>query len=105
MAATSRFADTEWLARTEDVAVRVNTLAPGQQTPWHFHGIVTDDVFALDEGIEVELRDPAATVTLRPGGRQRIEPRRVHRVANRSGQPARYLLIQATGRYDFNEVP
>ncbi len=95
----------EWLARTDDVAVRINTLGPGEVTPWHFHTEVNDDVFALDEGIEVALRDPAVTVALRPGERQRIEPRRVHRVANRTQAPARYLLIQATGRYDFNAVP
>ena len=99
------FAEVDWIARTEDVAVRVNTLAPGQATAWHYHTQVHDDVFALDGGIEVALRDPEQVVPLRPGERQRIPPGRVHRVANRAAQPARYLLIQATGRYDFNEVP
>lgn len=100
------FAEVDWLARTEDVAVRVNTLAPGQATVWHFHTQVHDDVFALDGEIEVGLRDPEQVVRLRPGARQRIPPGRVHRVANRDpAAPARYLLVQATGRYDFNEVP
>ena len=86
------------------MAVRVNTLAPGASTPWHFHTAVTDNVFCLDEGIEVGLRDPEETVPLRPGERREIPPRRVHRVANRSDRPARYLLVQATGTYDFVEA-
>ena len=105
MTGNDPIAAVEWLARTEDVGVRINTLGPGEGTPWHFHGVVADDVFALDEGIEVGLRAPDATIALRPGERQRIERLRVHRVVNRSGGPARYLLIQATGKYDFNPVP
>jgi len=102
--APDRFANTEWIARTDSVAVRVNTLAPGASTPWHFHSAVTDNVFGLDDGIEVGLRDPEDAVPVPPGARQEIAPRRVHRVVNRSDRPARYLLVQATGPYDFVEV-
>ncbi len=94
----------EWLAKTADVQVRVNTLKPRQGTPWHFHTVITDTVFCLQEGLEVGLRDPDETVPLRPGQRQDIPPGRVHRVFNATLQPLRYLLIQATGAYDFNEV-
>jgi quercetin dioxygenase-like cupin family protein len=100
----SYLADVEWIARTEDVAVRVNTLAPGQGTPWHYHSSVADDVFCLEEPVEVGLRGPDETVALRPGQRQRIAPKRVHRVVNRGAGPLRYLLVQATGPYDFIEV-
>lgn len=105
MLTPGQFDAVEWIARTEDVAVRVNTLAPGQATPWHFHTVVTDHVFALDPGIEVGLRAPDEEVPLAAGARREIPPSRVHRVANRSDRPARYLLVQATGRYDFVEVP
>lgn len=98
-------AETEWIAQTDTVSVRVNTLAPGHGSPWHLHSTVTDDVFCLDEGIEVGLRGPDETVRLAPGQRQRIPPGRVHRVVNRASAPARYLLVQATGTYDFVEVP
>jgi quercetin dioxygenase-like cupin family protein len=95
----------EWIAKTDDVGVRVNTLGADQCTPWHFHSVVTDTIFALDEGIAVELRDPDAVAPLRPGERLQIPPRRVHRVVNRSvAREARYLLVQATGTYDFNVV-
>ena len=104
MVGTDRFAAVEWIARTDGVGVRINTLAAGEATPWHFHSAVTDNVFCLEEGIEVGLRDPDSTRTLRPGERLEIPPGRVHRVANRAGRESRYLLVQATGRYDFNEV-
>ncbi len=104
MSATHQFAEVEWIARTGDVGVRVNTLEPNQTTPWHFHSAVTDNVFCLEKGLEIGLRGPDETVAMRPGQRQEIAPGRIHRVANRSVRPLRYLLIQATGRYDFNEV-
>lgn len=98
------FDDIEWLAKTDRVQVRVNTLKPDQGTPWHFHTVVTDNVFCLEDGLEVGLRDPVETVRLTPGQRQDIPPGRVHRVVNTTSRPLRYLLIQATGAYDFNEV-
>jgi quercetin dioxygenase-like cupin family protein len=99
------FRSVEWLARTDEVQVRVNTLGPGQATPWHYHTVVRDDVFCLEEGLEVHLRAPDEVVVLRPGGRQSIAPGRVHRVVNGTSRPLPYLLVQATGRYDFVEVP
>ncbi len=104
MARDDRFADVEWLAKTDDVGVRVNTLGPNAATPWHFHTAVTDNVFCLDEGLEIGLRGPDETVAMRPGQRLEICPRRVHRVVNTSTRPLRYLLVQATGKYDFHEV-
>lgn len=104
MSGASRVANVEWIARTDDVSVRINTLAPAQGTPWHYHSVVTDDVFCLEDPVEVGLRGPDETVALQPGQRQRIAAGRVHRVVNRAGKPVRYLLVQATGRYDFVEV-
>ncbi|HUK66442.1 MAG TPA: cupin domain-containing protein [Anaeromyxobacteraceae bacterium] len=98
------YQEVEWLAKTADVQVRVNTLKPGQSTPWHFHSEVTDNVFCLEEGLEVALREPEEVVRMRPGERVAIVPRRVHRVVNASARPLRYLLVQATGRYDFHVV-
>ncbi len=98
------FDEIEWLAKTDRVQVRVNTLKPNQGTSWHFHTVVTDNVFCLEDGLEVGLRDPAETVRLAPAQRQDIPPGRVHRLVNTTGRPLRYLLIQATGVYDFNEV-
>lgn len=98
------FSEVEWLARTDTVQVRVNTLGPHQGTPWHFHGAVTDDVFCLEDGLEVGLREPDETARLHPGERRRILPGRIHRVVNPTARPLRYLLVQATGAYDFHAV-
>lgn len=103
MARSAHFDDVEWIVRTDTVGVRVNTLGPGQATPWHFHTAVADDVFCLETPVEVGLRSPDETVTLAPGQRQRIAAGRVHRVANRQATAGRYLLVQA-GQYDFNTV-
>jgi len=100
----SRFDAVDWIVKTDTVGVRVNTLGPGQSTPWHFHTAITDNAFGLDEGIEVGLREPDEVVALPPGARQEIPPRRVHRLRNRSDRPARYLLVQGVGTYDFVEV-
>ncbi len=94
----------EWLVETADVRVRVMTLAPGGGTPWHLHRHVTDFMFGLDEGVEVSLRAPDAAVELRPGNRCDVAPGRLHKVVNGSDRPARYLLVQATGEYDFVEA-
>jgi quercetin dioxygenase-like cupin family protein len=105
MSVESRFAEVEWIARTEDVGVRVNTLAPGQATAWHFHRFVADHTFALEAPARVELRGPDEAVTLAPGQRVVVAPGRVHRVVNPSPErPLPYLLVQATGPYDFNVV-
>jgi quercetin dioxygenase-like cupin family protein len=103
MPSGSRVAEVEWIAKTESVGVRINTLAAGQGTPWHRHSAISDDVFCLESPVEVGLRNPDETVHLRPGQRQHIEAGRAHRVVNRSAAPLRYLLIQATGPYDFIE--
>ncbi len=101
----ARFDAVEWIARTETVGVRINTLGPGQATPWHYHTAVADDVFGLEAPVELGLRGPDETVVVGPGQRVHVAPGRVHRVVNRGATPARYLLVQATGTYDFNEVP
>lgn len=94
----------DWLAKTDQVRVRVNTLRPNQSHAWHYHTVVTDNIFCLEEGLEVEMRGPDETVHLMPGQRQEIKPGRVHHVVNTTASPLRYLLIQATGLYDFIEV-
>ena len=99
-----RFVESDWIASTADVRVRVNTLAPNEGTPWHWHSVVTDTVFCLEDGLVVVHRAPDERVALRPGERTDVAPGRVHRVLNTTARPLRYLLIQATGKYDFNAV-
>ncbi|MBW2503723.1 MAG: hypothetical protein JRE16_04035, partial [Deltaproteobacteria bacterium] len=52
--------------------------------------------------ISVHRLDPEALIHLLPGELCSIEVGCVHEVINQSDkQPARYLLIQGVGRYDF----
>ena len=98
----SSAAAAEWLVKTADVNVRVMELGAGASTPWHFHSVVTDDVFCLEGEVEVRLRTPETrAIRLAPGQRQRIPPRCPHSVANVSAGTARYLLVQGTGPRDF----
>ena len=98
MASAPRFEEVEWIARTDTVGVRVNTLGPGQSTPWHFHTSVADDVFCLETPVEIAARDPDETVTLRPGQRQHISRGRVLRVANRASTPVSQRSLATSGR-------
>jgi quercetin dioxygenase-like cupin family protein len=104
MAEPNRVSQVEWIAKTDTVQVRINTLPARDGTPWHFHTAVTDNVFCLEGELEIGLREPAQTLVLRPGERQVIPAGRTHRVYNRGDRDLRYLLIQATGAYDFNIV-
>ncbi len=68
----------------------------------HLQGL--EKLCTISQFLKVGLRDPDATALLSPGQRQEILPGRIHRVVNTTPRPLRYLLIQGTGAYDFNEV-
>lgn len=89
------------IVETPDVRVTLMTLAPGEATPWHRHSAVTDTAFRLDGEVEVQAREPEEHIRLVPGEPCRIEPGRVHRVANAGATPCRFLLVQGVGPYDF----
>ena len=36
------------VAETEDLAVKVFTLAPGQEVPWHYHNNIIDTFYCLE---------------------------------------------------------
>jgi len=94
-------ADDEILLQTDDVRVRVMTLSPGTATTWHRHSEVTDHMVGLEGRLTVMLRDPDEELELVPGRRCCVPVGRTHRVVNATREPARYLLAQGVGRYDF----
>jgi len=94
----------EVLIKTQDVSVRILLLAPREIAPWHYHREITDNMFCLSGQLEVQLQDPAQTLSLQPGQRCEVSPGRIHRVINPTDQEARYLLVQGAGAYDFNVV-
>ncbi len=95
----------ETLLQTDNVRVRVMELAPEAATTWHRHSAVTDHMVGLSGRLRVELADPAEICELPPGQMCRVGVGRLHRVVNTGGtDPARYLLIQGVGRYDYQPV-
>jgi len=96
--------ETEVIAKTNDLRVRVMTLGPHETADWHYHTQVTDHIFCLAGTILVRMRDPQNEVRLAPGERCRVEARTVHQLENLEDFKSSYLLIQGMGKYDFNAV-
>jgi quercetin dioxygenase-like cupin family protein len=94
----------ETLLQTPDVRVRIMTLEKGDTIPWHTHTQVADHTVCLEGEIEVHLRDPEESLTLTPGKHHEVTPMRPHTLLNRGETPARYLLIQGVGAYDFVRI-
>lgn len=96
--------ETEAIVKTDDVRVRIMTLAPHEIADWHYHTQVTDDIFCLTGTILVRMKNPDEEVRLSPGQRCQIKIGRVHQLENLEGNEATYLLVQGIGKYDFNVV-
>jgi quercetin dioxygenase-like cupin family protein len=94
----------EVMLETVNVRVRILGLEGHQATAWHFHTEVTDQMLCLEGRIAVEYLNPQERIDLSPGGRCEVYVGRVHRVVNLTVEPARYLLVQGGGRYDFKTV-
>ncbi len=96
--------ESEVIAKTDNLRVRIMTLDPREVAGWHFHTQVTDDIFCLTGTISVRLRNPAEEVRLAPGQRCQIKEGRIHRLENLEEFQVSYLLVQGIGKYDFNVV-
>jgi quercetin dioxygenase-like cupin family protein len=96
--------ETEVIAKTDNVRVRIMTLSPHEIADWHYHTQVTDNIFCLTGTIAVRLQNPSGEVRLAPGQRCQIEKGRVHQLENCEDFQASYLLVQAFGKYDFHVV-
>ncbi len=96
--------ETEVLAKTDNLRVRIMALEPREAADWHYHTQVTDDIFCLTGTILVRMQNPDEEVRLSPGQRCQIKVGRVHQLENLENDEATYLLVQGIGRYDFNAV-
>lgn len=96
--------ETEVIAKTNDIRIRIMTLSPRETTDWHFHTQVADHIFCLTRTILVRMRNPEKEVRLTPGERCLVEIGRIHQIVNLEDLEASYLLIQGIGKYDFNVV-
>lgn len=89
------------VAQTGSLRVRVFTLAPGQEVPWHYHSHVTDTFFCLAGTLSVETRSPQAHHRLEVGDSLAVPPMTAHRVTGHDGCRVRFLIVQGVGTYDF----
>jgi len=96
--------ETETIAQTDNLRVRIMRLSPHEVARWHYHTQVTDDIFCLTGVILIRLRDPDEEMRLTLGQRCQIKTGRVHQLENLEDAESTYLLVQGTGKYDFNLV-
>ncbi len=89
------------ILKTDNVLVRIMELEKDGSTEWHHHTQVADFFVCLEGVVQVETRNPAGRMILRPGQHTEVVPVHVHRVVNRSDGRSAYLLIQGIGSYDF----
>ena len=75
-------------------------LAIGEESQWHYHTELVENVVCLNGSIELQCSSPELLVRLNPGERKEIKPMRKHRLVNLGDTEATYLLVQS-GNYDF----
>ncbi|MCB0713278.1 MAG: cupin domain-containing protein [Ignavibacteriae bacterium] len=88
---------------TEDVRVCTFTLAPFEEGDIHYHSAVVEHLVPLSGSIVLSVEGKEKR-PLRLGELFEISTGEVHQVINVGETSAEYLLIQGTGRYDFNVV-
>jgi quercetin dioxygenase-like cupin family protein len=91
------------IASAPTVLVRELTFGPGEATPWHRHTHADDHCYGLDGEVRLERKD-APPVTLGPGAARHTPAGLLHRIVNAGPAPARVLLVQSGGAYDFLEA-
>ena len=96
--------ETEVIAQTDAIRIRIMTLSSREIADWHYHTQVTDHIFCLTGSILVRMRNPDQEVRLTPGEKCLVEIQRIHQLENLEDFEASYLLIQGIGKYDFNIV-
>lgn len=94
----------ELVAEGADLRVQVLTLGAGQCIPWHYHTDITDQMVCLEGPLVVETRAPRNTYVLEPGQRCTVPPKTAHYVHGVDGAPAKFLIVQGVGVYDFVSV-
>ena len=93
------------LAESPELRVIDQTLAPGDEVPWHLHPD-NDDLFVCLRGtFEIHEINPERKTVLKALERHVVPKREPHRVVNDSGEACQLLTIQGPGKYDFRRLP
>ena len=89
---------------SNDIQVRVFTLAQGDVIPWHYHSESTDHYFVLRGALTIETRGPENRRVLTVGERYKVLPGAAHCISNESASECQFLLVQGLGKYDWHKV-
>ena len=90
----------EDLISLDNAKVASITLVSKEESPWHYHTEVIENIICLSGGIRLETRNPEKNTNLKTGERYLINPKQEHRLVNTGNSDATYLLVQ-NGNYDF----
>jgi quercetin dioxygenase-like cupin family protein len=89
---------------SDDIQVRVFTLAKGDVIPWHYHRESTDHYFVLQGALTIETRSPDNRHVLTVGERYKILQSTAHSISNESASECQFLLVQGVGKYDWHKA-
>jgi quercetin dioxygenase-like cupin family protein len=89
---------------SNDVQVRLFTLAHGDVIPWHYHSESTDHYFVLQGTLTIETRGPDNRCVLPVGDRYKILPGITHRISNEMASECQFVLVQGVGKYDWRRA-
>jgi quercetin dioxygenase-like cupin family protein len=90
----------EELIALDNARVASIELTIGEESAWHYHTKLVENVVCLNGIIELQCNNPELIIRLRPGERKKINPMHEHRLVNLGKTEATYLLVQS-GNYDF----
>lgn len=94
----------ETVAEVTGLRVRMLTLAAGQCVPWHYHSMITDTFFCMEGPLHVQTRAPRADYILQPGETCAVPPMTAHYVSGVDHKPAKFMIVQGEGTYDYITV-
>ncbi len=85
---------------TDKARVASIQLNIGEESPWHLHSEVTENVICLNGQIKLQYGSQGEFMVLSPGQRHEVPPKKIHNLINLSNEKSAYLLVQ-NGAYDF----
>lgn len=94
----------ETVADVPGLRVRILTLAEGQCVPWHYHSEITDTFFCMEGPLHIRTRAPRADYVLEAGQSCGVPAKVAHYVSGVDHQPARFMIVQGEGTYDYVPV-
>jgi quercetin dioxygenase-like cupin family protein len=77
---------------SNDIQVRVFTLAQGDVIPWHYHRESADHYFVLQGALTIQTRGPDNRRVIPAGERYKILPGTAHCISNESASECQFLL-------------